>query len=135
MKAMHAQTVEFARQRVQFGRPIAEFQVLQHRMVDMLVAIEQAESITRLARNKLGGADATMAASACMALVAKVCRSVAQDAVQIHGAIGIADETPISRYFRRGLAIEKQFGGRNYHLMRYSQESAQPRTLAAPASA
>jgi alkylation response protein AidB-like acyl-CoA dehydrogenase len=135
MKAMHEQTLEFARQRVQFGRPIAEFQVLQHRMVDMLVTIEQAESITRLARNKLGGADATLAASACMALVAKVCRSVAQDAIQIHGAIGIANETPISRYFRRGLAIEKQFGGRNYHLMRYSQESAQRRTLAAPASA
>lgn len=128
MKAMHAQTLAYARQRVQFGKPIAEFQVLQHRMVDMLIAIEQAQSITRLARDKLSGEDGAMAASACMALVAKTCRSVAQDAIQIHGAIGIADETPISRYFRRGLAIEKQFGGRNYHLMRYSQGSAKRRS-------
>jgi alkylation response protein AidB-like acyl-CoA dehydrogenase len=109
--------------------------VLQHRMVDMLVAIEQAASITRLARNKLAGADAALAASACMALVAKACRSVAQDAVQIHGAIGIANETPISRYFRRGLAIEMQFGGRNYHLLRYLQETALRRVPAVPGSA
>jgi len=121
MQAMLEQTAEYAKQRVQFGQPIAGFQVLQHRMVDMSVAIEQAESITRLARGKLHTADRAKAASAAMALVANVCRRVAQDAVQIHGAVGIADETPISRYFRRALAIEKQFGDRSFHLKRYMQ--------------
>ncbi len=123
MQAMLEQTVEYAKQRVQFGQPIAGFQVLQHRMVDMSVAIEQAESITRLARGKLLTPDRAKAASAAMALVAKACRGVAQDAVQIHGAVGIADETPISRYFRRALAIEKQFGGKAYHLKRYMQSA------------
>jgi alkylation response protein AidB-like acyl-CoA dehydrogenase len=123
MQAMLAQTIEYARQRKQFGKPIASFQVLQHRMVDMSVAIEQAESITRVARGKLAAADRSEVVSAAMALVAKSCRKVAQDAVQIHGAIGIADETPISRYFRRALAIETQFGGREHHLSRYIDRS------------
>ena len=123
MQAMLEQTVEYARQRTQFGQPIASFQVLQHRMVDMSVTIEQAESITRLARGKLGSDDRSAAASAAMALVSKACRSVSQAAIQIHGAVGIADETPVSRYFRRATAIESQFGGREYHLSRYIASS------------
>ena len=123
MQAMLEQTVGYARQRTQFGQPIASFQVLQHRMVDMSVTIEQAESITRLARGKLGSDDRSAAASAAMALVSKACRSVSQAAIQIHGAVGIADETPVSRYFRRATAIESQFGGREYHLSRYIASS------------
>lgn len=127
LQAMLDQTIGYARQRTQFGQPIASFQVLQHRMVDMSVAIEQAESITRLARGKMGSADRSAAVSAAMALVSRACRSVAQDAVQIHGAVGIANETPISRYFRRALAIESQFGARDYHLRRYMERSGAQR--------
>jgi len=123
MQTMLDQTVEYTRERMQFGQPLSAFQVLQHRMVDMSVVIEQAQSITQLARGKLHSRDRATATSACMALVAKACRRVAQDAVQIHGAIGIADETPISGYFRRALAIEKQFGGKQFHLQRYMKGS------------
>jgi len=114
-------TVEYARQRKQFGRAIAEFQVLQHRMVDMMSDVKQSESLALVARLKLESPDRAAAVSAAKSRIGRACRSVSQAAVQIHGGIGIADETPVSHYFRRALMIEQQFGSSDYHLDRYER--------------
>lgn len=114
-------TVDYARQRKQFGRAIAEFQVLQHRMVDMMIDVKQSESLALAARLKLDSPDRAAAVSAAKSRIGRACRSVSQAAVQIHGGIGIADETPVSHYFRRALMIEQQFGSTDYHLDRYER--------------
>ncbi|MDP1632705.1 MAG: acyl-CoA dehydrogenase family protein [Caulobacter sp.] len=114
-------TVDYTRQRKQFGRAIAEFQVLQHRMVDMMIEAKQAASLTMVARLKLDSSDRAAAVSAAKSRVGRACRSVSQAAVQLHGGIGIADETPVSHYFRRALMIEQQFGSSDYHLDRYER--------------
>ena len=123
MQAMLDMTVEYTRQRKQFGRAIAEFQVLQHRMVDMLIDVKQAASLTLVARLKMATPDRSVAVSAAKSRVGKACRAVSQAAIQLHGGIGIADETPISHYFRRALMIEQQFGSVEFHLGRYERLS------------
>jgi alkylation response protein AidB-like acyl-CoA dehydrogenase len=114
-------TVEYAKQRKQFGRAIAEFQVLQHRMVDMLIEVKQSAAITRTARAKLDTPDRASVVSAAKSRVGRACRAVSQGAVQLHGGIGIADETPVSHYFRRALMIEQEFGSPEFHLDRYER--------------
>lgn len=121
MQALLDITVDYTRQRRQFGRALAEFQVLQHRMVDMLVELKQAASLATVARIKLGTADREAAVSAAKSRVGRACRLVSQAAVQLHGGIGIADETPVSHYFRRALMIEQQFGSTEFHLDRYER--------------
>jgi alkylation response protein AidB-like acyl-CoA dehydrogenase len=118
-----ALTVEYTRTRSQFGGPIARFQALQHRMVDMLMHIEQARSLVYLAASRCdsGGAEAREAAlSAAKVLVAAAARFVGQQAVQLHGGMGVSDEMPISHYFRRLLAVELRFGSASAHLGRYA---------------
>ncbi|MDO9473944.1 MAG: acyl-CoA dehydrogenase family protein, partial [Caulobacter sp.] len=97
------------------------FQVLQHRMVDMMSDVKQSESLALVARLKLESPDRAAAVSAAKSRIGRACRSVSQAAVQIHGGIGIADETPVSHYFRRALMIEQQFGSSDYHLDRYER--------------
>lgn len=121
MQKMLDFTVEYTQQRKQFGRAIAEFQVLQHRMVDMLVEVKQSAAITRSARIKLDAADRQSAVSAAKSRVGRACRIVSQSAVQLHGGIGIADETPISHYFRRAMMIEQELGSTEFHLDRYER--------------
>ena len=114
-------TVDYTKQRQQFGRAISEFQVLQHRMVDMLVDVKQAASLAAVARLKLDTPERAAAVSAAKSRIGRACRSVSQAAVQLHGGIGIADETPVSHYFRRALMIEQQFGSTDFHLDRYDR--------------
>lgn len=121
MQSLLDLTVEYTRQRKQFGRSIAEFQVLQHRMVDMLVEIKQSASMALVARVKINTPDRSSAVSAAKSRIGRACRSVSQAAVQLHGGIGIADETAVSHYFRRALMIEQQFGSTDYHLDRYER--------------
>jgi alkylation response protein AidB-like acyl-CoA dehydrogenase len=121
MQALLDITVEYTRQRKQFGRALAEFQVLQHRMVDMLIELKQAASLAMVARIKLDTPDRAAAVSAAKSRVGRACRLISQAAVQLHGGIGIADETPVSHYFRRALMIEQQFGSIEYHLERYER--------------
>ena len=118
-----ALTVEYTRTRSQFGGPIARFQALQHRMVDMLMRIEQARSLVYLAATRCdsGGAEERRAAlSAAKVLVADAARFVGQQAVQLHGGMGVSDEMPISHYFRRLLAVELRFGSASAHLGRFA---------------
>lgn len=119
MQAMLDQTVSYTQDRHQFGRPIAENQVLKHRMVDMLVAVKQANSLLAVAQIKLDAPDRSAAVSAAKSRIGQLCRFVAQSAIQLHGAIGITDETAISHYFCRGLMLERLFGSVDYHLERY----------------
>lgn len=118
-----ALTVEYTRTRQQFGAPIARFQALQHRMVDMLVRIEQARSLVYLAASRCDSADPNArseAVSAAKVLIADAARFVGQHAVQLHGGMGMADESSISHYFKRLLAAEIRCGSADAHLNRFA---------------
>ena len=121
MRTMHDKTVEYAKSRVQFGVPIGSFQALQHRMVDMLMACEQTHSLLLWAAmlNADGDPDASKAISALKYQIGTAGRTVAQEAVQIHGGMGVTWELDISHYFKRFTAIELLFGNADFHLNRY----------------
>ena len=122
-KEIHAQTMDYARQRKQFGRAIADFQVLQHRMVDMFIEVEQARSMTLMATLKLGlpPQERTAAVSAAKVRVGKACKFVGEAAIQIHGGMGMTDELAVGHYFKRATMIESQFGSTDHHLRRYER--------------
>jgi alkylation response protein AidB-like acyl-CoA dehydrogenase len=124
-----ALTVDYTRTRHQFGGPIGRFQALQHRMVDMLTRIEQARSLVFLAASRCEGADVAAresALSAAKVLVSDAARFVGQQAVQLHGGMGVADEMSVSHYFKRLLAAELRFGGGDAHLDRYADHLSNP---------
>ncbi len=118
-RKLHEGTLDYAKQRKQFGKAIGEFQVLQHRMVDMFMEVEQAVSMTLMATLRLGDADRSKHVSAAKAKIGTACKFVGQNAVQIHGGIGISNELAIGHYFKRATMIEGQFGSVDYHLQRY----------------
>ncbi|HSV80240.1 MAG TPA: acyl-CoA dehydrogenase [Ramlibacter sp.] len=123
MREMLAATVAYAQERRQFGQPIANFQVLQHRMADMLVALEQSVSLTYLATLSLSApaAERSLAVSAAKVQVANACRQLGQGAIQIHGGMGQTDEVAVTSYFKRATVIESQFGSADYHLDRFQR--------------
>ena len=115
-------TVEYAKTRKQFGQPIGKFQVLQHRMADMLMHVEQARSMSYLAAVRCTEKDATLrrkAISAAKVLVGQACRFVGQQAIQLHGGMGMTDELMISHHFRRLTAIELSLGDTGHHLEQF----------------
>jgi alkylation response protein AidB-like acyl-CoA dehydrogenase len=120
---LHSGTLDYAKQRQQFGQPIARFQVLQHRMVDMFMEVEQARSMTIMATLKLDlpAEERAAAVSACKAKVSLACNFVGQNAVQTHGGIGITQELAIGHYFKRATMIENQFGSADHHFGRYER--------------
>jgi pimeloyl-CoA dehydrogenase small subunit len=124
-KVLNEATISYAKQRKQFGQPIATFQVLQHRMVDMFMAAEQASSMTYMVTLKLDEADKArkLAASAAKVQVGKAGKLVSQDAVQIHGGMGMTDELNVGHFFKRVTMIESQFGNTDWHLRRYTELS------------
>ena len=118
MEALGEQTLEYLKTRKQFGVAIGTFQVLQHRMVDMFIATEQARSITILATLKANAPDANerrRVLAAAKSLVGQSARLVGQLAVQLHGGMGVTDELSISHYFKRLTAIDMTFGDAHYH--------------------
>lgn len=118
----HAQTVEYAKQRKQFGTPIGKFQVLQHRMVDMFMEHEQSISMTYMATLKLDEpkAERQKAASAAKVRIGQASRFVGQEAVQIHGGMGVTDELAVGHYFKRLTMITNEFGGVDHHMRRFT---------------
>ncbi len=120
-RVLHATTLDYAKQRKQFGKAIGEFQVIQHRLVDMFMEVEQAVSITLMATLKLDTAESASGVSAAKAKVGKACKFVGQNAVQIHGGIGISNELAVGHYFKRSTMIEGQFGSVDHHLRRYER--------------
>ncbi len=123
MRKVLADTVEYAKQRQQFGQPIGSFQALQHRMVDMYMEVEQAVSAAYLAVLHLDSDDATRAraVSAAKATISRAARFVGQNAVQLHGGMGMTEELAVGHYFKRLTAIEYEFGTAEQHVARYAQ--------------
>jgi pimeloyl-CoA dehydrogenase small subunit len=121
MKVAHAMTVEYSRQRKQFGVPIGSFQVLQHRMVDMYTAYEQSVSLTYLATLRLGAGETERkrAVSAAKVGVGQSARLIGQEAVQIHGGNGVTDEYAIGHYFKRLTIFDAEFGNVDHHMKRH----------------
>ena len=121
MEALLEQTVAYSKTRVQFGKPIGSFQALQHRMADMCM---QCQALRSLVLHAAITADAggSAAARAAAGLKVKLCeagRFVSQQAVQIHGGIGVTDELAVSHYFRRLMFLNTLFGDAEHHLKRY----------------
>jgi hypothetical protein len=119
-------TTEYTRARKQFGVPIARFQALQHRMADMLMHVEQARSMSYLAAMRAASTDARerrRTVSAAKVTVGQACRFVGQQAVQLHGGMGVTDELAVSHCFKRLMAIELSLGDTEHHLERFITES------------
>lgn len=123
MQALLAKTVEYSQTRKQFGAPLASFQVLQHRMVDMFIEVQQSQSMLLMLMLRLTDEDRgerQKAVSATKAYLHKASKFVAQQAVQLHGGIGVTEELDIGHYFRRLTAFGNLYGGRVHHLRRYA---------------
>jgi pimeloyl-CoA dehydrogenase small subunit len=125
MKVLLDTTVEYSKTRKQFGVPIGKFQVLQHRMVDMFMNREQSASITLMVTLKLGEGEIERkkAASAAKVQIGKAGRFVGQNAVQIHGGMGMTDELNVGHYFKRLTMIDTLYGNVDHHLKRYASLS------------
>jgi alkylation response protein AidB-like acyl-CoA dehydrogenase len=123
MRRVLADTVDYCKQRQQFGTPIGSFQVLQHRMVDMFMELEQAVSAAYLAVLNLDADPDTRAraVSAAKATVGRAARFIGQNAVQLHGGMGMTEELAIGHYFKRLTAVQYEFGSTDYHRTRYAQ--------------
>ena len=123
MEVLYKTTVEYCKTREQFGQPIGKFQVLQHRMVDMFMEHEQAKSLLYMAAIRMSEDDELEARKAISALkvqVGKGGRFVGQNAIQLHGGMGMTDELNVGHYFKRITAVEILFGNADFHLKQYS---------------
>lgn len=122
MRKVFTDTVEYAKQRQQFGVPIGSFQALQHRMVDMHLELEQSVAAQYFAILSLDDAPAERAAavSAAKATISRAARFIGQNAVQLHGGMGMTEELAIGHYFKRLTAVEYEFGTADAHLARFA---------------
>jgi pimeloyl-CoA dehydrogenase small subunit len=119
MQSMHETTLEYLKTRQQFGRPIGQFQVLQHRAVDMLVALEQARSMAMFATvmaTEENAVERRRAISAAKAQIGRSGRHIGQEAIQLHGGIGMTMEYSVGHYFKRMTMIDMLFGDADSHL-------------------
>jgi alkylation response protein AidB-like acyl-CoA dehydrogenase len=117
-------TLEYLKTRKQFGVPIGTFQALQHRIVDMVISYEQAKSMACLACSKMDSSenagDRARSVSMAKVKIADSARHVSQEAVQLHGGMGMSDELKVSHAFRRLAVLTRQFGDADYHLARFA---------------
>ncbi|HZO00543.1 MAG TPA: acyl-CoA dehydrogenase family protein [Burkholderiales bacterium] len=117
-------TLEYLKTRRQFGVPIGAFQALQHRMVDMFIAYEQAKSMACLACSKIdsfeNAKDRARAVSAAKIKIADSARHISQEAVQLHGGMGMSEELKVSHSFRRLTVLARRFGDADHHLARFA---------------
>jgi len=121
IRTMHDKTIAYSKERVQFGVPISSFQALQHRMVDMLMAAEQSQSLLMwsVMLNAANDAEARQSISALKYQIGTAGIKVAQETVQIHGGMGVTWELDIAHYFKRLTAIDLMFGNADFHLDRF----------------
>jgi alkylation response protein AidB-like acyl-CoA dehydrogenase len=126
MAELNSATLEFSRTRKQFGVRIGSFQVLQHRMVDMFIAHQEALSLMQHLNLSLGAGDDGISrlASGAKSKIGYAGKFVAEQAVQVHGGMGMTDELNVGHYFKRLSSINIQFGDPAYHLLRYVQLDA-----------
>ena len=119
MGAMHELTVDYLKQRKQFGVPIGNFQVLQHRAGEMLIALEQARSMAMLATmmaEEPNAAERRKAITAAKVQIGRSAKFIGQQAIQLHGGIGMTMEYKVGHYFKRVTMIDTMFGDADYHL-------------------
>ena len=119
MEATHAMTLEYLKTRQQFGKPIGQNQALQHRSAEMLIALEQGRSMAMLAAMTIEEPDPEERArnlSMAKVGVGQAARFVSQNAIQLHGGIGMTEEYAVGHYFRRCMVIEHMFGDTAHHL-------------------
>jgi alkylation response protein AidB-like acyl-CoA dehydrogenase len=124
IEAVNEATLHHLNTRKQFGQPIGRFQVLQHRMADMFLMATQAKSMSYLATGRCRERDRSerrRALSAAKAFVGKAARFVGQQAVQLHGGMGMSAEVPISHYFKRLTLINATFGDIDHHIGAFSE--------------
>ena len=125
--ALNEATLNHLKTRKQFGVPIGNFQALQHRMADMFIAAEQARSMAVIAAVHADSDDAAerrRAASGAKAYIGQAARLVGQQAVQMHGAMGVVDDLIVSHYFKRLTMIDMSLGDVDFHLARFSDRLA-----------
>lgn len=124
MAALNEATLEYLKTRKQFGQQIGRFQALQHRMVDMVIATEQARSMAILAAVRVDSSDPAERqrfAAAAKAYVGLAARHVGQAAIQLHGGMGVVDELIVSHYFKRLTMIIATLGDTDHHLNRFGR--------------
>ena len=121
LERLLSDTIAYCQERKQFGKRLSSFQALQHRMVDMYLQVEQVRSAAMFAALRLEASPRERAAAASTAkvTVANACRFVGQNAVQLHGGMGMTDELPIGHYFKRATVIETEHGRADWHLQRH----------------
>ncbi|MCF3630829.1 acyl-CoA dehydrogenase family protein [Thalassospiraceae bacterium LMO-SO8] len=126
MAALTRDTVAFLKERKQFGRPLGDFQALQHRATEMYMETELTRSLAYMAAVRQDGGDreaARRAASQAKAKAGQAGRLIGQEAVQLHGGMGVTDEMPVGHYFKRLTLIDHSFGDRAHHLDRLADMS------------
>ncbi|KQQ40306.1 pimeloyl-CoA dehydrogenase small subunit [Duganella sp. Leaf126] len=129
MDALFSSTLDYVKTRRQFGVAIGSFQSLQHRMADMYIHLEQARSMAMLASARMSCGDPRerrRILSAAKVRVGQAARFIGQQAVQLHGGMGVTDELPASHHFKRLTAIEHTLGDTDHHLERYTASGADP---------
>ncbi|WP_334189455.1 acyl-CoA dehydrogenase family protein [Noviherbaspirillum sp.] len=125
MEALNEATLEYLKTRQQFGVPIGKFQALQHRMAEMFMQLEQARSMATLAAVKISSADAEerrRTVSAAKARIGQALKFVGQQAVQLHGGMGVTNEVQAAHHFKRLTMIELTLGDTDYHLARFAAQ-------------
>jgi len=122
MDVLNTSTLDYTKTRKQFGVALGTFQVLQHRMVDMFIALEEATSLTQHLNLTIADGDpqGSKLASGAKSKVGEAARFVGEQAIQLHGGMGMSDELNVGHYFKRIAAINIQFGDPTYHLLRYA---------------
>lgn len=123
METAKEMTISYLKERQQFGRPIGRFQALQHRMADVAMEVEQARSAVINLAGHLGAARGMRErhVSATKNLIGRVGALVAEEAVQLHGGIGMTNDYALSHFVRRIVMIDHLFGDVDYHLERFVQ--------------
>jgi len=121
VRSLVATTCDYLKVRKQFGKTIGSYQALQHRMVDMFLLQEEIRALTRAAQRALHGpvAERARIVSGAKAYIGGAARHVANEAVQMHGGLGVTDELDVSHYFRRVMVINALFGNRDQHVARF----------------
>ena len=125
MDALFEATLDYLKTRQQFGVPIGRFQALQHRMADMYIHLEQARSMAMLAAVKAGSPDAVerrRTVSAAKARIGEAMKFIGQQAVQLHGGMGVTNELPAAHLFKRLAVIELTLGDIDHHLARFAAQ-------------
>ena len=122
MESCYHKTLEYTKGREQFGQPISNFQVLQHRMVDMFIESELAKSLLIKAMLEVNNGSEEMYkhVSALKSYIGKSGKLSAKEAVQLHGGMGVSEELMIGHYLKKMISIDALFGNADYHLKTFS---------------